>query len=57
MKLIPTKVTLADGSKLINGYKVTFAKSEIERIGLKGGDELTPTYEKNTITLKKKKTK
>lgn len=55
MKLIPTKVTLADGSKLINGYKVTFAKTEIERIGLKAGDELKPKYEKGKITLTKEK--
>ena len=53
MKLIPTKVTLADGSKLINGYKVTLKKSEIEKAGFKSGDELKATYEKDVITLKK----
>lgn len=54
MKLIPTKVTLADGRKLINGYKVTLTKSQVEKIGLKSGDELVATYEKDKIILTKK---
>lgn len=54
MKLIATKTTLADGRKIINAYKVTLTKSEVERIGLKAGDELKAKYEKNKITLTKK---
>jgi len=53
MKLLPTKVTLADGSKLINGYKVTLSKVECEKYGFKGGDELKAEFSKNEIKLKK----
>lgn len=53
MKLIPTKVTLADGSKLINGYKITLTKSEIEKTNFKAGDELKVKYEKDKLTITK----
>lgn len=54
MKLLPTKVTLADGSKLINGYKVTLSKVECEKYGFKAGDILEAKFERGKIVLVKK---
>lgn len=54
MKLIPTKSTLADGRKIINAYKVTLTKSEVEKAGYKAGDEFNAEYAKDKIILKKK---
>lgn len=54
MKLIPTYTYLASGEKLINAYKVTLTKSEMEKAGFKAGDELMAQYKKNKIILIKK---
>lgn len=54
MKLQPTNVYRADGTRLINGYKVTLSKIECEKNGFQGGDELIPTYKKGKIILEKK---
>lgn len=54
MKLQPTSVYKADGTRLINGYKVTLSKVEMEKAGFKGGDELMATYKPNKIILEKK---
>ena len=54
MRLIPSKVTLANGEKLISSYKLTLKKSEIENNGFKAGDEFIATYEKDKIILTKK---
>lgn len=53
MKLTPTKVTLADGKKLIGGYKVALPKSECEKHGFKAGDELKAEFTDKEIKLKK----
>ena len=53
MKLTPTKVTLADGSKLIGGYKIALPKSECEKYGYKAGTELKPIFTEKEIVLKK----
>ena len=55
MKLTPTYAYLKNGKRIINGYKVTLTKSEVEKIGLRAGDELQATYEKERIVLKKAK--
>lgn len=54
MKLTANKVTLASGDKLINGYKIMLAKSEVEKAGFKAGDEFEPEYKSDKIILKKK---
>lgn len=53
MKLIPTNVYKADGSKLINGYKITLAKTEVEKAGFQAGDEFQAEFKKDRIILKK----
>lgn len=53
MKLIPTHVYKADGTKLINGYKVTLSKVETQKAGFKAGDELKAEFKKDCIILKK----
>lgn len=53
MKLVPTKVTKANGEKLINGYRITLSKSECERHGYKAGDELKAEFSEDKIILKK----
>ena len=54
MKLIPTCIYKADGTRLINGYKVTLSKIECEKNGFKAGDELEAIFKNNEITIKKK---
>ena len=54
MKLISSKVTLANGEKLISSYKLTLKKSDIEKHGFKAGDEFIATYEDGKIILTKK---
>lgn len=53
MKLIASKSTLADGKKIINAYKITLTKSEVEKAGFKAGDEFKAEYTKEEIVLKK----
>lgn len=53
MKLVPTKVTLANGNKLISGYRVTLSKTECEKNGFKAGDEFKAEFSENEIKLKK----
>lgn len=53
MKLHPTKVTLASGQKLINGYRVALSKVECEKYGYKAGDELKAEYTETEIILRK----
>lgn len=55
MKLQPTYVYKATGDRLINAYKVTLSKVEVEKAGFKAGDELTPTFKQGKITIEKKK--
>lgn len=55
MKLIATKVSLANGGKLVNGYRVMLTKSEVEKAGFKEGDELVATYSQDKIILEKNK--
>ena len=54
MRLTANKVTLASGVKLVNGYKIMLAKSEVEKAGFKAGDELEAQYKKDRIILIKK---
>lgn len=54
MKLQPTNVYKADGTRLINGYKVTLSKVECEKNGFKAGDELEVIFKNNEIKIKKK---
>lgn len=51
MKLIATRQPLVNGKKIINAYKVTLKKSEVEKAGFKAGDRLKAKYEKCKITL------
>lgn len=53
MKLIANKVYLASGEKLINAYKVTLAKTEVEKLGFKEGDELIAEYKEDRIIIKR----
>lgn len=53
MRLQATNVTLATGKKLINGYKVTLAKTEVEKAGFKAGDEFKAEYKKDHIILRR----
>lgn len=53
MRLQATNVTLATGKKLINGYKVTLSKLEVEKAGFKAGDELQAEYKKDRIILRR----
>lgn len=52
-RIIATKTTLADGSKIIAGYKVALQKVEMERCGFKAGDEVKVTYSKGEVRIKK----
>lgn len=54
-KLTATKVTKADGNKLVAGYKVALPKTELERYGFKEGDELKVTVEKGEIRISRKR--
>lgn len=51
--LTATKVTRADGTKAIAGYKIAFPKVELERCGFKEGDELQVTIKEGEIRIKK----
>lgn len=51
MKITATNMRKKDGSKLINGYKLTLQKTEVERIGMGEGTELVPRYEDGQIIL------
>lgn len=53
MKLTPTKVTLADGRKLIGGYKIALPKSECEKYGYNAGVELKAEFNEKEIKIKK----
>ena len=53
MKLVPTKVTLANGQKLVNGYRVTLSKTECEKNGFKAGDEFKAEFTETEIKLTK----
>lgn len=53
MKLVATKVSLASGGRLINGYKITLAKTEVEKAGFKAGDNFKAEFKKDSIILKK----
>lgn len=55
MKLQPTYVYKASGLRLINAYKITLSKVELEKSGFKAGDELEAKFEKEKIVIKKKK--
>jgi hypothetical protein len=52
--LTATKVTLADGRKLINGYEVRLRKVDMERCDFKEGDQLDIVYKKGEVRIKKK---
>ena len=54
MKLNASKVYLASGKKIINGYRITLAKTEVEKAGFKAGDELKATFKNGKITITKK---
>ena len=53
-KLIPSKQTKANGDKFIAGYKVSLAKTEMERCGFKSGDDLDIIYKEGEVRIKKK---
>lgn len=55
MKLTPTKVTLADGRKLIGGYKVALPKSECQKYGYDENTELIVKFTEKEIILTKKR--
>lgn len=51
--LTATKITKADGSKAIAGYKIALPKTEMERCGFKERDELNVTIIKGEVRIKK----
>lgn len=51
MKISTTNMRRKDGSKLVNGYKITLQKSEVEKIGMDETTELVPIFEDGKITL------
>lgn len=53
-KLTASKVTLASGKKLINGYIVRLQKTEMERCDFKDKDDLEIIYKKGEVRIKKK---
>lgn len=53
-KLTATKVTKANGGKMVAGYKVALPKVETEKNGFKESDELEIIYKKEEIRIKKK---
>ena len=53
MKLVSTKVPLASGQKIINGYRITLKKTECEKFGYKAGDEFKATFYEDKIILER----
>ena len=51
MKISATNMRKKDGSKLVNGYKLTLQKTEVDRLGMGEGTELVPRYEDGQIIL------
>lgn len=51
--LTATKITKADGSKAIAGYKIALPKTEMERCGFKVGDKLRVTFKEGEVHIKK----
>ena len=54
-KLMTKKQYLASGNRIISAYQVLLKKSEIEKTIFKENDELDIQYDKNKITITKKK--
>ena len=52
-RLTATKVTRADGTKAIAGYKIALPKVEMERCGFKDKDELQVSIKEGEIRIKK----
>lgn len=53
-KLTASKVTKANGEKLIAGYKIALPKVELEKCGFKEGDELKVEVKKEGIRISRK---
>lgn len=51
MKISTTNVRKADGTKLINGYKISLQKTAVEKNGMDENTELCPIFEDGKITL------
>ena len=51
--LTATKITKADGSKAIAGYKIALPKTEMERCGFKERDKLNVTISEGEVRIKK----
>ena len=45
MKISTTNLRRKDGTKLVNGYKISLQKSEVESIGMHDGTELVPFFD------------
>ena len=56
MRLNPVYVRLANGDKIVCGYKIALTKSKVEQSGFKGNEDVDITYQKNKIIIKKKHT-
>lgn len=56
MRLNPVYVRLANGDKIVCGYKIALTKSKVEQSGFKGNEDVDITYQKNKIIIKKKPT-
>lgn len=50
-KLTAIKISKADGSKIIAGYKIALPKVELEKCGFKEGDELKVKVKKEGIRI------
>ena len=52
-RLTASKVTKANGEKLIAGYKIALPKVELEKCGFKEGEELKVSVKKGEIRISK----
>lgn len=52
--LTATKVTKANGDKLIAGYKIALPKARLEECGFKEGDKLKVDIKKGVIRISHK---
>lgn len=54
MKLYAVYVRLANGDKIVSGYKISLTKSKTELAGFKNGEDVDVKYQKDKIIIKKK---
>lgn len=57
MKINAIYVRLANGNKIVSGYKISLTKSKTEQAGFCDGEDVDIKYFKDRIIIKKKPTK